>query len=117
MKTFAQRLLHARTERGYTQLQLAKLCGVSQSTIASYESGTRLHTRHLLSLAKNLKTNPLWLEQGIGPMVSTLQEADKNYSQFWPFTRVSPDELHQLTDQQLHLVESVLQTLIKELKG
>lgn len=113
MNTFAQRLLYARTQRGYTQSQLANLCGVSQSTIASYESGARLHTRNLFNLAKALRVNPLWLDQGIGAMHPTLQESNQSYSQTWPFSRVSPDKINQLTDQQRILIENVLATLIE----
>lgn len=110
--TFAQRLLHARQLRGYTQSKLATLCGLSQSTIASYESGTRLHARNLLSLAKILKVNPLWLEQGIEPMSSTLQETTNSYSFNWPFTGVSPEEINQLSEQQRSTLEAVVRTLL-----
>lgn len=113
MNTFAQRLLYARQLRGYTQSKLATLCGISQSTIASYENGTRLHARNLLSLAKTLKVNPLWLEQGLGPIFSTLQEAADNYSSNWPFTRVSPDDLNYLSEHQLTTLETVIQSLLK----
>ena len=112
VKTFAQRLSYARSKQGYTQAKLASLCGVSQSTIASYESGTRLHSRHLLSLAKVLKVSPLWLDKGIGHMSLTLQETDKNYSTFWPFARVN-----QLSDQDLALIENLLYALIQRLRG
>lgn len=117
VKTFAQRLSYARSKQGYTQDKLASLCGVSQSTIASYESGTRLHTRHLLTLAKCLKVNPLWLDKGIGHMSLTLQETDKNYSTFWPFARVSPDELNELSEQDRDLIENLLYALIQRLRG
>lgn len=110
--TFAQRLLHARQLRGYTQSKLATLCGLSQSTIASYESGTRLHARNLLSLAKILKVNPLWLEQGIEPMSATLQETTNSYSFNWPFTGVSPEEINQLSEQQRSTLEAVMKTLL-----
>lgn len=112
VNTFAQRLLYARQLRGYTQSKLAALCGISQSTIASYETGTRLHARNLLNLAKTLKVNPSWLEQGLGAMSPTLQEAADNYSSNWPFTRVSPDDLHHLSEQQLITLETVIQTLL-----
>lgn len=113
MNTFAQRLLYARQLRGYTQSKLAALCGISQSTIASYETGTRLHARNLLSLAKTLKISPSWLEQGIGPMYATLQETAHNYSSNWPFTRVSPDDLNHLSAQQLLTVEAVIHALLE----
>ncbi|GGE64284.1 MAG TPA: helix-turn-helix domain-containing protein [Paenalcaligenes hominis] len=112
MNTFAERLLYARQLRGHTQSKLATLCGLSQSTIASYETGTRLHARNLLQLAKVLKVSPAWLEQGTGPIFSTLQEAAANYSHSWPFSGVSPDELLQLSEAQLNTVENVIRALL-----
>lgn len=110
MTTFAQRLLYARTQRGYTQNQLAVLCGLSQSTIASYESGTRLQPRNLRSLAKALQVNPLWLEQGRGAMQLNLSDQDKDYAVRWPFVHISIDDFEQLTEQQLVLMENLIRT-------
>lgn len=39
MDTLSSRLAHARELRGLTQTQLAKLVGVSQSTIGNIEAG------------------------------------------------------------------------------
>lgn len=113
MNTFAQRLLYARQLRGYTQSKLALLCGMSQSTIASYESGTRLHARNLLNLAKILRVNPTWLDQGTGTMFSALQETTHHYSQTWPFIHIKPDDLNQLSEQQRQTVETVIQALLE----
>lgn len=113
MDTFAQRLLYARQLRGYTQSKLAALCGLSQSTIASYESGTRLHARNLLNLAKTLKVNPLWLAQGLEPIEASLQEGHRPYHTHWPFAQVSPAELNQLSEQQRSTIEAVIKTLLE----
>lgn len=112
MTTFAQRLLQARTQQGYTQNKLATLCGLSQSTIASYESGMRLQPRNLRSLAKALKVNPLWLEQGRGAMQLKFSELDRDYDSDWPFTRISLDEFDQLTEPQRVLIENLIHTLM-----
>lgn len=114
MITFAERLLSLRTKQGYTQEQLATLCGVSQSTIASYESGTRLHPRNLLSLAKALGVSPLWLEKGQGNITpTTLHEASQPYhNSAWPFKQTSPNEYKALSAQQQQVVEDVLRTLV-----
>ena len=51
-----------------TQQRLAQLSKVSQSAIGNYESEIRSSSRSLLSLARALDINPLWLETGQGPM-------------------------------------------------
>lgn len=116
--TFAERLLYIRNKRGYTQKRLAMLCGLSQSTIASYESGTRLHTRNLLSLARVLGVSPLWLEKGQGTInPPPLSEAGANYDSRWPFSQISQKEYNALNDQQQQIVENVLHTLITSFKN
>ena len=119
MITFAERLLYIRNKRGYTQKKLAMLCGLSQSTIASYESGTRLYTRNLLKLARVLGVMPLWLETGRGPITPlALKEPSKNYQvSYWPFSNIAQDEYEQLNDQQQTLVENVVRTLISSLSN
>lgn len=112
MTTFAQRLQHARHQAGYTQSKLAALCGLSQSTIASYETGTRLQPRNLRSLAKVLRVNPLWLEQGRGAMQLNFVELNKEYGSDWPFNRISVKEFNELTAQQRVLIENLIQTLM-----
>ena len=112
MTTFAQRLLQARNMRGYTQYKLAKLCGLSQSTIANYESGVRLQPRNLRALAKALQVNPLWLEQGRGAMQLNLSDPDKDYAVRWPFTQISIDDFEQLTEPQLVLIENLICTMM-----
>ena len=117
MKKFAERLLFARTQRGLTQQKLATLCHVSQSTIASYESGARLHARNLIDLAKALHVNPQWLDKGTGPMFSNIQENTPSYIQTWPFTRISPNDILELSNSQRQLVENVLHALLATWKG
>lgn len=68
VKTFGQRLRHARELRGLTQRRLAQLSKVSQSAIGNYESGLRASSRSLLNLARTLEVNPAWLETGQPPM-------------------------------------------------
>ncbi|CAM3397066.1 HTH cro/C1-type domain-containing protein [Bordetella sputigena] len=68
MKKFSDRLRHARTLRGYTQAELARLAGLSQSAVASYESGERKSSRGLFKLAAALRIEAQWLDTGKGPM-------------------------------------------------
>ncbi|OZI62613.1 helix-turn-helix domain-containing protein [Bordetella genomosp. 11] len=68
MKKFSDRLRHARSLRGYTQAEVARLAGLSQSAVASYESGERKSSRALFKLAAALGVEAQWLDTGKGPM-------------------------------------------------
>ncbi|AZY47922.1 helix-turn-helix domain-containing protein [Bordetella avium] len=67
MNTFSDRLREARVLRGYTQQSLARVAGLSQSAIASYESGRRQSSRAMRQLARVLRVRLDWLETGQGP--------------------------------------------------
>lgn len=110
--TFAERLLSTRNQRGLTQEKLASMCGLSQSTIASYESGTRLQARNLLRLAKALGVSAHWLESGHGNP-QPLQENGTPYkAHFWPFQQVTLEQYQALSATQQQMVENVLWALI-----
>lgn len=51
-----------------TQEKLAELIGVSQSAINKLCRGRTAGTKHILKLARALRTSPEWLETGIGPV-------------------------------------------------
>lgn len=68
VKTFPERLLHARTRAGLSQTSLAKKAGVSAGAIGNYEAGAREMPRDVLSLASALGVRPEWLTTGKGPM-------------------------------------------------
>lgn len=53
-----------------SQATLAKLSGVSQSTIGNLESGLRMSARRLAHIAEALEVNALWLAEGIGSPTS-----------------------------------------------
>lgn len=62
---FPKRLLSFRSKFGYTQSELAKLAGVAQRTIASYEIGESTpRMKALVRLANALQVSPEWLSQG-----------------------------------------------------
>ncbi|MFU2049737.1 helix-turn-helix domain-containing protein [Bordetella hinzii] len=67
MNTFSDRLREARVLRGYTQQALARVAGLSQSAIASYECGRRHSSRATRRLARALHVHLDWLETGAGP--------------------------------------------------
>lgn len=66
MKTLAERLTWARENKGLTQASLAKLSGVTQSTIGNLESGARQTARKILDIASALDVDPIWLANGQG---------------------------------------------------
>jgi len=66
MNTLAERLTWARTRKNLSQAALAKLSGVSQSSIGNLESGIRFSSRRLANIAGTLGVNALWLAEGIG---------------------------------------------------
>lgn len=69
-ETLAQRLKLARTKRGLTQVQLAKLAGegVQQSDISKLERGDALATSAIARLARALRVPSAWLEENEGPV-------------------------------------------------
>ena len=66
MRTLGERLKEAREEKQLSQSGLAKLAGVTQSTIGNLESGTRQNPRALLAIATALGVNAEWLSTGRG---------------------------------------------------
>lgn len=64
MQTLAKRLKEARAKTGFSQAKLAKLAGVSQSTIANIESGTRFEPQKVVQIARALGVSAEWLLEG-----------------------------------------------------
>jgi SOS-response transcriptional repressor LexA len=69
MKTFADRLKGRRKEIGLSQVDLARVSGVSQTTISDIERGRNDGSGRILDLAKALRCRPEWLEKGTGQML------------------------------------------------
>lgn len=66
LHTFADRLTWARTQRNWTQQQLADRLGTRQSTIGSLEKGGRNSSRKTPQIARELGISPDWLATGRG---------------------------------------------------
>lgn len=77
MNTLGKRLTWARERKGLTQGALAKLSGVSQSTIGNLEAGIRHTARKIVDIATALDVDSNWLANGKGepPGVSGSERA------------------------------------------
>lgn len=67
-KGIGERLRQARKERGLSQSELARRAGVSQSTVASAETGRAELSKHLYLFADILGVNHRWLMAGTEAM-------------------------------------------------
>jgi phage repressor protein C with HTH and peptisase S24 domain len=79
MDSLADRLKATRLQHGMSQVQLADMSGVSQTTIASIESGRATGSKHLVQIAAALGVAPEWLSTGrlsSIPVRGTFQSAD-----------------------------------------
>ena len=76
MDTLPSRLAHARGLRNLSQAKLAKLAGVSQSTVGNIEAGIRDGGSSLAAIADALRVRYWWLRDGAGPMEPPVMRAD-----------------------------------------
>lgn len=74
VETIGSRIRSRRQEVGLTQVELARIVGLSQATIAQLESGKRQKTRELVAIAKALKASPYYLATGKGTVDATGSE-------------------------------------------
>lgn len=68
LSTLAERMRWARERLRLTQDELAKLAGVSQSTIGNIESGERKKAQAIVELALALQVTAEWLALGMEPV-------------------------------------------------
>jgi phage repressor protein C with HTH and peptisase S24 domain len=76
MASIGDRVRTTREERGWSQAELARRAGtgVSQRTISNLETNRNQSSRQLVSIARALGVNPIWLESGRGPKSPETQE-------------------------------------------
>jgi phage repressor protein C with HTH and peptisase S24 domain len=68
MMTVGERVRRARKAARMTQTKLGQLVGISSQAIQQLEAGDNRTSRHLITIARILKTPPEWLESGHGSM-------------------------------------------------
>lgn len=62
--TLGERIIQSREAKGLSQIQLAKLIGISQQSLQVIESGDTKNPRRLEKMAKVLEVDPGWLHYG-----------------------------------------------------
>jgi transcriptional regulator with XRE-family HTH domain len=62
----AERLQTARTDRGHTRTDLARLAALNPGSIAKIESGGQAGVDTVEQIAKALRVSPAWLAYGVG---------------------------------------------------
>jgi transcriptional regulator with XRE-family HTH domain len=72
------RIREKRKEMKLTQVQLAKIAGVSQATISDYENDVTTNHRadELMRIASALRTTPEYIMEGTGPQ--SLKDAESD---------------------------------------
>lgn len=66
MSTFGARIAERRNQLNMSRTRLAKLSGMSYSTLAGIETGDQKSSTKIHRLAAALKVDPEWLEDGVG---------------------------------------------------
>jgi transcriptional regulator with XRE-family HTH domain len=110
--TIAERTKIARERIGLKQDELAKKAGVSQGTIANIEGGFRKRPRDIVSIAKALGVDPLWLESGSvdriytpGSEAKMLVVNEERQAYDWPFKTVSPQQWESIPKHKRDVIE------------
>lgn len=109
--------------RGLSQQALARASGVSQTAIASYESGARKNPSKLFELARALDVRAEWLLHGTGPMEEpranmashdyALREKNSSpHMRDWPFAPVDERMFYALSPAQRRTVLTTMAALV-----
>lgn len=104
LDTIAERLKYARSRKGFTQEELAKMTNTSQDVIQKIENGKSLRPRNIEKIAKALDVSPAWLQFGSADLDKLDADAVK-----------IAIRLSDLTPEQRKIVDATLKTLINSL--
>ena len=97
--TVGQKVRELRLKKGYTQLQLANLCGYKdKSTISVIECGKRCTAKTIIEIAKNLNTTPEYL-LGLDGEKTVFENLLLDLVR-----QLSPDQTDRLVDYVLQLI-------------
>lgn len=88
-ETIGQRLKRVRKAKNLTQKELARLCGIAQSTIGNIEKETRGYGLSIIAIAKILDTTPEYLQI---TKINKVSEAAAD----WPFASFSKSQFAKL---------------------
>ena len=119
MKTFSERLISTRKERGYTQEQLAKLSKISVSSIRRYEQGSSQNKEpsaySLLVISQVLDVTPEYLLLGENKMNTYTMAIRKELSQIGDFSVIKEIKEMELNDTVLSHLE-LGEVLVNEIR-
>lgn len=99
--------------RGLSQDDLARLCGISQSAISSYERGERISSKNIFNIAKVLEVDVYWLN---GEDRQDTSGISLREDLPWPFPNIEPKSFWALSIKNRAIVEETVAVLIKNLK-
>ena len=122
VKTFGDRLRHARKLRKLSQKELARACGLSQGAIGNYESNSRRSPKDVFRLADVLAVEPAWLAMGTGPIERTStksvsEEPSASLSHPWPFPEIDPQRIWALPAKQRDVLANAISSLLEVMES
>jgi len=122
--TIAERTKIARERIGLKQDELAKKAGVSQGTIANIESGFRKRPREIVSIAKALGVDPLWLESGSADRAygKTIEDTklvvnEDRAAYDWPFNTVTRQQWESIPKHKRDVLEEQVRGMVESAAG
>ena len=117
--TIAERTKIARERIGLKQDELAKKAGVSQGTIANIEGGFRKRPREIVSIAKALGVDPLWLESGSVERIYAppneakgLMANEEQHAYDWPFKTVTMPQWESIPKHKRDVIEEQVRGMV-----
>lgn len=117
-ETFAERLKRIRSQRNYTQEQLAEISEISVQTIRNYEQGISKNpvSEYLLNLAKVLDVTPEYLLLGGNNMTTYTNAIKTELMQLNNFNKISEiknEEFNSTILSHLELDEELISAITK----
>ena len=99
MNTLAKRVTSLRARLGLSQQQVANLAGLKQPDVSKIERGDMHKTTGMVGLARALRCNPFWLDDGLG---------DPYAAPGWPFDLFTQEDYELIPIEYRNRVENEL---------